>query len=378
VQQLLRGPGFDPGRVVVLRLRPSLVDYDAAKAWAFQREVIRRLGALPGVESASTSEGLPMFDFGIRVDVSIPPVTPGAGSGGDSPRPADTLQVLSNRVGDGYFATLGARLLDGREFTDRDRVGAPATVILNDVLARRLWPGERGGALRALGRALVVDGREHEVVGVVRDIKYHSLTDRPAPYLFRSYWQQEDSTGWQKDSRTHVRVSGGSDARAIVPALRREIAAIDASVPLSEDYALVDRVKYTYQPVRLARTALVAFAALALALSTIGLYGVLAFTVSHRTREIAIRMALGARRDDVARLVLGQSARLAAAGAALGIAGALAGARSLGALLYGVPRYDVVAFAAAPLVLGAVALVASWVPVRRAARVDQSVALRHE
>ena len=109
VQQLLRGPGFDPGRVVVLRLRPSLVDYDAAKAWAFQREVIRRLGALPGVESASTSEGLPMFDFGTRVDVSVP--------GGDSPRPADTLQVLSNRVGDGYFATLGARLLDGREFT---------------------------------------------------------------------------------------------------------------------------------------------------------------------------------------------------------------------------------------------------------------------
>jgi predicted permease len=362
MQRLYQGRTFDPRRVVVLRLRPSLVGHESERAWRFQREVVRRLEALPGVESASPSEGIPMFGGGGEVDVSIP--------GRNVRGAADSVRVATNRVGARYFATLGSGLLDGREFTDRDVAGTPNVAILNDVLADRLWP-----RARAVGRSVLIDGTPHEVIGVVRDLQSYSLTDRPQPYLFRSYWQQDDKTSWQEDSRTHVRVRG--DPHAILPALRREIAAVDPDVPISEDYALSDRVRYTFQPVRVASRALVCFA-LALTLSMVGLYGVLAFAVSLRTREIAIRMALGTGRADVGRLVLGQSARLAVTGAAIGVAVALAGARLLASLLYGVPTHDLTAFIGAPLVLIAVALVATLVPVRRAMRVDHGIALRHE
>jgi predicted permease len=364
MQQLYRGRGFDPKKqVVVLRLRPSLVGYDPAKAWSFQREVVRRLAAIPGVESASPSEGIPMFGGGGEVSVTA--------SGRGGVRSTDSLSVVTNRVGARYFATLGSGLIDGREFTDHDAMGAPDVAIVNDVLARRFWPGER-----AVGRSLTIDGKHHQIVGVVRDIQYYSLADAPRPYVFRSYWQQDDQSGWQEDSRTHVRVRG--DAHAILPALRAEIAKVDATVPISEDYALSDRLRFTYQPVRVASRVLIGFGALALVLSMIGLYGVLAFAVSQRTREIAIRMALGATRRDVGRLVRRQSARLAVTGTVLGIGGALVGARLLASLLYGVPTYDLVSFVAAPVTLTIVALVATYMPVRRAMRVDQVIALRHE
>ena len=360
---LSQGRGFDPRRVVVLRLRPSLVGHDPQRAWRFQREVVRRLEALPGVESASPSEGIPMFGGGPEVDVSV--------SGRGAIAAADSLRVLTNRVGAHYFATVGSRLVDGREFTDRDAAGAPNVAIINDVLAERLWPGTR-----AVGRSVLVDGGAHEVVGVVRDLQSYSLTDRPRPYIFRSYWQQNDTSSWQEDSRTHVRVRG--DPWAILPVLRREVAAVDATVPISEDYALSDRLRYTFQPVRVASRLLICFGVLALTLSVIGLYGVMAFAVGQRTREIAIRMALGANRGDVGRMVLRQSARLAVTGAALGVAAALAGARLLASYLYGVPMSDLAAFVSAPLILIAVSLVATYVPVRRAMRVDHGVALRHE
>jgi predicted permease len=363
MQQLVRGPGFDPRRVVVLRLRPSLVRYDAVKAWAFQREVLRRFSALPGVESASPSEGLPMFDYGFDVSLSLP--------GAEASRAADTLRVTSGRVGAGYFATLGARLLDGREFTDDDRAGAPPVVIVNDVLAARLWPGAR-----AVGRTVVLDGRPYEVVGVARDVQYHSLAERPTPYLYRSYWQQRDSSGWQQDSRTHVRVRG--DARAMLPLLRREVAAIDPAVPVSEDGALVDRVRYTFQPVRLASAALVSFAALALVLSMVGLYGVLAFTVSHRTREIAIRMALGGESGHVIRMIVRFGLQLVAAGLLIGLAISFATNRLLTAQLWNTSPNDPVTFAVVILLITTIGVLACWVPARRAVRVQPMIALRHE
>ena len=360
LRHLYRERPFDLDHVVVLRLRPSLVGYDSTKAWAFQREVVRRLQTLPGVEGASTSEGIPMFGGGGALAVTVP----GRASG-------DSVRARSTRVGGGYFQTLGARVLDGRDFTDGDRAGAPDVAIINDVLAQRLWPGER-----AVGRAVTLDGKQHRVVGVVRDIQAHSIAERPQPYIFRSYWQQDDRSGWQQDSRTHVRVSG--DPGSMLPVLRREIAAIDPAVPLSEDYPLADRMRYTFQPVRVASGGLVFFGAVALGLSMIGLYGVLAFAVSQRTREIAIRLALGANQRHVAWLVIRQSAVLALCGAVLGLATALGGVRLLSSLLYGVPEYDLAAFTVAPLVLIGVALLASYVPARRAMGVNQLMTLRHE
>ncbi|HEX6048376.1 MAG TPA: FtsX-like permease family protein, partial [Gemmatimonadaceae bacterium] len=354
---------FDLDHVIVLRLRPSLVGYDSTRAWAFQRDVLRRMQALPGVEAASVSEGIPMFGGGADLVVSVP-----RRSGQAS---VDTLRVPSTRVGGGYFRTLGAGVVDGREFTDEDRAGAPDVAILNEVLARRLWPNER-----AIERLIVLDGKEHRVVGIVRDLQARSIVEQPQPYIFRSYWQQDDRSGWQQDSRTHVRVRG--DPLAMLPVLRREVAAIDPSVPVSEDYPLADRMRFTFQPVRVASSGLVFFGVVALGLSVIGLYGVLAFAVSQRTREIAIRLALGANQHGVAWLVVRHSAMLAGCGAALGLAAALGGVRFLRSLLYGVPAYDLAAFTFAPLVLIAVTLLASYIPARRATRIDQLMALRHE
>lgn len=363
VQHLYTGPGFDPSRVIILRLRPSLVDRPTDQAWAFQKEVVRRLEALPGVASASVSEYLPVFGSGERVELWP--------DGRKPERPADAIGALSSRIGSGYFKTLGLPVLEGREFTSRDERGAPAVTIVNDILARRLWPGAS-----ALGKTLVIDGRPHEVVGIVRDAQYHSIAEEAQPYLYRSYWQQTPGAGWVKDSRTHVRVQG--DARAMMTAIRREVAAVDPSIPIGEDYPLLDRVTFTFRPLRVATLTLVSFGGLAIFLSAIGLYGVLALTVSQRTREIAIRMALGAGHARVARAVLRQSLALAATGAVVGVAVSAMGARQLASFMYGVPQYDPIAFVGAPLMLVAVALTASYLPARRATRVEPSIALRYD
>ena len=363
VRNLYSGPGFDPSRVIMLRLRPSLVNLSNDRAWAFQREVVRRLEALPGVVSASVSEYLPVFGSGERVRVWRSDQPP--------QRMEDAMRPMSSRIGSRYFETLGMPVVDGREFTSADGRGAPAVTIVNEVLARRLWPGES-----VVGRPLLIDGASYMIIGVVRDAQYSSLVEQPQPYLYRSYWQQTPGTGWVKDSRTHVRVHG--DPHAMMAAIRREIAAVDPTVPLTEDYPLLDRVTFTFRPLRIATLTLVSFGAVAVFLSAIGLYGVLAFAVSQRTREIAIRMALGAERAHVARAVVRQSVALVAAGIGTGIAAAAAAARQLASLMYGVSQYDLAAFVGAPLVLLAIALAASYLPARRATRVEPSVALRYE
>lgn len=223
---------------------------------------------------------------------------------------------------------------------------------------------------------MLVDGREHDVVGVVNLDLYQPITAQPKPYVYRNYWQQNAASGWTEDSRTYVRVAG--DAGSMMRRIRREITAIDPSVPISEDYPMTSRVRFEFRPVRMAMTMLVSFGVLALVLSAIGLYGVVAFVTSQRTREIAIRLALGADRAQVRSLVLGQGARLAILGAVLGLASAFAATRLLASLLYGVRPYDIPTFLAVPLILVVVSLVASWVPARRATKVDPALTLRYE
>jgi len=370
LDRVYEGPGFDPSPILLLRLRPSLVAYGPERAQAYQREVLRRLADVPGVVSASPAQSPPVpgampakLSWGPSVPVWLPAHEPD--------RSDNALQVATNRVGPRYFETLGVRLIDGREFDERDRRGAPDVAIVNATLARSLWPG--GGAV---GQTVIVDGRALRVIGVAQDAQYRSAAQPSAPFVYTSFWQLPTIDESPVDSRTHVRVSG--DPRALLPRIRQEIAAVDPNVPISEDRPLTEWLDYAFQPVRVAGTVLVSLGAMGLLLTAIGLYGLLAYSVGRRTREIAIRMALGADARRVARAVVRQGARLVLIGATLGAAGVFASARLIAALLVGLPANDPVSLFSAVGLLVGVAALASYLPARRASRVDPMVALRAE
>jgi predicted permease len=356
---LMRGPGIDPDHVALLRLRPSLVGYDAERARTFQRAVIERLTAVPGVERAATSENLPVFFSGSEVTISS------ESSGGR----IELTEVRASHVGDGYFDVMGLRLLSGRDFNSGDRPGTRRVAIANATLASAL------GGSDIVGRVITVDDEPHEIIGIVPGAHFRNALEPPAPYLYLNYWQQ-DGEGFAADSRTHVRVAG--DPTAILPRLRREVAAIDRNVPVSEDYPLRDRVRFHFQPVRMAMTILVLFGVVALTLSVIGIYSVLSSIAMMRAREVAVRMALGARRQQIGWLMADHGLRLVIPGVIIGVLAALFSSAVLRSLLYGVAHHDIATFAAIPLVLVFIAFAAMSVPIRRTMRVDPAVTLRGE
>jgi putative ABC transport system permease protein len=354
-----RGPGFDPNAIAVVRLRPSLVGYTAAKAWAFQHEAIRRLEAMPGVIAASPAT-IPPFPWGMpSASIQI------ASAGGAS------FNASTTYVGPRYFKTLGVPLIDGREFDDRDAPDGPRVAIFNETLARQCWPDGR-----ATGQSVTIRGVRVEVVGVVKTVQYVSALERPQPIAYLDFWQQDTSDSWSHDSRTHVRVAG--DAAAMLPQIQRTIAALDPEVPVSEALALGARVDAEFYDLRAARAFLVTFGGLALVLSTIGLYAALAFAVGQRTREIAIRMALGAARVDIGRLVLQRGAAIVLLGTAAGLAASMLAGSFVAHLLYGVSPRDPLTLLAGPSILVLVALLAIWLPARRAMSMDPMAALRSE
>jgi predicted permease len=359
---LHRGPGFDPDRVAVVRLRPSLVAYTNDRAWAYQRQVIERLEALPGVLAASPARAPASW----RVQPATPARLPG-----EAPDLAHAYQVGTAVVGPRYFKALGVSLVDGREFDDRDRMDGPRTAIVNETLARHFWPNGS-----AVGRAITVGPDHVEIVGVVKDLQWTSARQHADPVAYLNFWQQDRSNSFAQDSRTHINIVG--DAAARLPEIQRTIAAIDPDVPISEPEALGGMLDAEFKDVRAARTMLVTFGALALGLSMIGLYALLAFAVGERTREIAIRLALGASRADVGGLVFRRGMAIVLLGIGAGVAGCVIAGPFLAHLLYGVSPRDPVAIAAGPAVLIVVAALAISMPARRAMRQDPIVALRAE
>jgi putative ABC transport system permease protein len=362
LHHITQGEQFDPARVVTVRMRPTLAGYDPARARAFQAEVHRQLETTPGVVAASPARR-PAIWVSVTASVWLPNDVP--------PDPSRATQVATNRVGPRFFEVLGVRPTAGREFNSGDVAGAPAVAIVNQAMAQRWWPGGN-----AIGQRIVVDTVSSEVVGVVPNLQYRFAGQAAEPFVYQSYWQGEVGNPQSTESVTHILVAG--DPRAMLPQIRRVIARVDPDMPVSEANALVDRLNYEYQPVRFAGTLLVYFGALALFLSAFGVFGVLAFRVAERTREIGVRMALGAGPGQVARLVLRRGAVLALAGVGIGVVAAFASVQLLGSLLYGVALRDPLAFAAASCVLVVVALAASYLPARRATRLDPLLALRHD
>jgi ABC-type antimicrobial peptide transport system permease subunit len=227
-----------------------------------------------------------------------------------------------------------------------------------------------------VGRTLLVDGRSHDVVGVVADAQYYADGEPPRPQVFSSYWQARAEDAFGNDSRMFVRVVG--DPASMMAIIMRALAAVDASVPVSEAHPLRDRVAYALQPVRLARGLLTSFAALALLLCAVGLYGVLALSVAQRTREIGVRIALGASKSDVVAMVMREGMLVTAAGVCVGLGAAWQATQFVANLLFGIPAMHVTAFVVAPALLVVIALLASYLPARRAAEVSPLVAMRSE
>lgn len=349
--------GVDPDTVATLRLRPRLVGHGPERAQAFTREVVSRLEALPGVRCVTLGRGLPPWS-GIE-----PGLEGGEDGAGSEPEVVE--------VGPGLFEVFGFRLLAGREFDSREaRPGGAPVAVVNRRLAEARWPGGSPGD--ALGRLLEAGSRSYEVVGVVEDRAFRSFGQVSPPVAYVPYWQDPTLV----DARIAVRAEG--DAAALLPALREAIHALDPEVPVTEVETLRRRIDRSLAPVHLAGRVLAASGALALLLSAVGLYGLLALTVARRTREIGIRIALGGTRPRVVRGVVWESLAMVAVALGVGAAAALLVQPALAHYLYGVGPRDPVAFAAALAVLALAAALASWWPARRAARVDPLVALRSE
>jgi putative ABC transport system permease protein len=351
-------PGFNPKGVLLASLDLAPAGYDEPHGVQFCKTLLERLEAVPGVRSATLARELMLgFTGGAAGKVDIE---------GYVPQPGEDVNVAFNSVGPGYFRTMQMPLVAGRELTARDGVQDPGAAVINETMARRYWPGQD-----PLGKRLRMQGKELTVVGVVRNAKYRKLDEAPMPFLFLPLFEF-----YLSNPVLHVRAEG--DPEQVLAAVRQAVQALDANVPLFEVRSFNAQMQIASFLQRMAATLLGLFGLVALGLSALGLYGVMAYAVGQRTREIGLRMALGARAADILRLVVGQGARLTAAGMALGLAGALAVTPLVRSQLLGVSPTDPATFAAITLGLGAVAMLASYLPARRAVHVDPMTALRHE
>lgn len=349
-------PGFSRREGVLASFDLSSAGYDAAKGRAVYTSLLAALSAMPEVESASVSTILPLSLNG-GSDTS--PVIDGY-----TPKPNEEVVVFYGMVGPRYFDTMGVSIVEGRPITEDDREASQAVVVINQTMAKRYWPGRS-----AVGGRLRTSGEWATVVGVAKDGKYSSLTEAPRSVMYLPIQQI-----YRSNPVLHVATRGAAGA-AIAP-IRRTVARIAPELALYDVRTIREHLQISVAVPRVGAILLVIFGALALALAAIGLYGVVAFAVSQRTREIGVRMALGADRSDILRQVLGEATRTAVIGLVVGVGLAIAAAPALKSLMVNVSATDPLAYGATVVVLFAVALVAAWIPARRAASVDPVDALR--
>jgi predicted permease len=354
-------PGFNPRNVLSLRLSLPNAKYKGPAVTNFYKQLAERIKALPGVEATGTSYSLPMSS----VALAWGPITI---EGYVPKNSADFIMSNERFVSPGYFPALGVPLVRGRYFDERDVKGAAETVIVNENLAQRFWPNQD-----PLGKRLQRADKEtwRTVVGVVRDTKEFSVDDEPPISVYHPHEQFPIGTMF-------VVIRTAIDPAQMTAAVTREIQSLDPELPAFEFMTMDQRLSQSLARRRFSTFLLGAFAVVALILAAIGIYGVIAYSVTQRTQEIGIRIALGARPVKIMGMVVRQSLILTMVGVVAGLAGAYALTRIMASLLYGVSATDLPTFVVPPLVLGAIALVASYFPARRAARVDPTIALRSE
>jgi predicted permease len=349
-------PGFQTAGVLIVNFNLARSGYTPERGQVFFDALVDRAAALPGVQHATIASGPPLAGGLAR---SVFPE-------GMDTTTRDRVLVQVNAVGVDYFDTLGVPLLRGRAFTPGDRPQSPRVVVVNETMAQKFWPGQD-----AIGKRFKFfgDADYSTIVGVAKDSKYNAIAEAPIPFIYEAFRQR-----YSGGATLHVRTAG--DAASLAAAVRHEVQQIDPTVPVFNARTLEVQIANSLQPLRMNVVLLGVFGALALVLASIGLYGVTNYSVTQRTREIGVRMALGADPRSVLALVLGHGMLLVGLGLALGLAVALAGAGSLSALVVGVNPRDPVTLCATAGGLGLVALVANYVPARRATRIDPLVALR--
>jgi predicted permease len=353
-------PGFERERAAIMTIAPTLADTDTAGVRNLYTELRERALGLPGVEAATLASRLPL---GVSVNINELYV-----EGVDTPEDeAPSIDVTV--VSPGYFETMGVPLLQGRDFVDGDDATSPLVVIIDEAAAQRFWPGENpiGKRLRLGGP----EGPQRAIVAVAQTTKVRTLGEQPRPYLYVPLAQRHRGI-----ISLVVRTAG--DPAATLPLLRREGLLLDESLPIMELKTMKQHLGIMLFAPRVGGILLGVFGGLAILLATIGLYGVVSYAAAQRTREVGIRVALGARPGDVVRLVIGQGMVMVGVGAVIGLVLAFAGARPLGSFLYGIRPWDPSTFLGITLLLVGVAFVATMVPAMRAARLDPTVALRRE
>ena len=354
-------PGFSTDDGFMASFDLGVAGYNDAQGKVFQQQLLERLRASAQVRSASYAESVPLGDGGSTSPLYVE---------GDatSDHFDESSLVQHTTVATDYFKTLNIPLLRGRDFNDSDTASSTPVVIVNETLARRLAPDGN-----AIGKRFRMDSRGDylEVIGVARDIKYHQLAEAPLFFAYRPLSQR-----YRSALTLHVRTAG--DPTSGISQVRSEVKTLDPDLPLTDVKTMQEHMRLPLAPAKLFASLSSAFAVLTLLLAAIGLYGVMAYVVGSRTREIGIRMALGAQISGVRKLIIGQGMRLALAGIVLGLVGAFAVTRVLTSLLYGVSATDPITFIGVAVLLAGVALFACYIPARRATKVDPLDALRYE
>jgi macrolide transport system ATP-binding/permease protein len=353
--------GFVPQNAISVSFDLRLQSYEAAQGREAEKRLLENVRALPGVKAAGIADIVP-----VDLHISSSPIFI---EGQSLERTVNTPRAMSNRVSPGYFAAMQTRIVQGREFTEQDNEQSPRVVIVNETFARRFWPRE--SALNKRFRRGSPNAPLLEIIGVAQDGKYAGLNEEPQPFVFRPLWQSELSS-------SSLIVRAETDPQTLIAAVRRELQQLDPRLPIAGTKTMTEQLSFALLPARLAASVLGGFGLLALALAAIGLYGVMAYSVAQRTREIGIRLALGAQVKDIHKLVIGQGLKLALIGVGIGFVISLAVMRLMKKFLFGVSATDPLTFVAIGGLLLLVAFLACYLPARRATKVDPLIALRTE
>ena len=366
-------PGFDPDGLLTARLELSPVRYESNESIrAFFERLVERVEAIPGVGAAAVVKALPMaqpeigdWSFLREGRFSLPP------------KQEDWNLSYWQAVGPGYFETMQMPVLQGRGIEAGDRAGTPQVAVVNRTLARQAWPGEDPIGQRLLMGGGATDSVYRTVVGIVGDVRHRGLDAEPRPEIYLPHAQFPAGSGTPlRTMRLVLRTEGNPGA--LTAPLRAAVAELDPDIPLTEVQTMEQALGVWAAERRLTMLIVAGFALLALALGAVGVYGVMAHLVTQRTREIGIRIALGAVPREILRLVLSQGVRLAVLGIAVGLLGALAASRLLTRLLFQTAPTDTTTFVATAAALALVAVAASLIPAVRAVRTDPVDALRAE
>jgi predicted permease len=358
-------PGFKTENGLLVSFDLGLQGYDKAKGQQFQKQILERVNTLPGVRSASLTDLMPLsinYNSDTIYVEGRPPV-----------RGAEVPSSMVASVSSDYFSTMEIPFVAGRAFMEQDDQKAVKVAIVNETFVRRLMP-ESGSVQEAVGKRFSLksfEGPFLQIVGIARDGKYWSIGEAPRPFVFLPLLQSYSAS-------TTLVMRSSVEPTTLLASVRREFHGLDETLPVFGEKTLTEHLSFSLFPARVAAILLGSFGLIALLLAAIGIYGVMAYSVAQRTREIGIRMALGAQTRDVLQLVLKQGATLALTGLCIGLIAALALTQLMSSVLYGVSATDISTFVVVSLLLAGVALLACFVPARRAAKTDPMIALRYE